>query len=335
QTPGSGISILLAVGTPSTGSRNLYCQWELSLGSRNALCILFPTRGAWLGGQLAPLGHLTLLLLHIPPRRSTRLTPPTPIPTTDEADDLILQDTLQVKEHLIAKEIEKLVEGSENGEETVEVTSSSLRNDDNQTDPGNRKFNALAKNLEDVMMESSPKLVYERIKKILQTQVPLHVAQGPKNIALSLHKFHAVKSLIMILKKELPDWCRKLSTTSQSCCTNNHFPCIEKYKVFSIISKPIYGIIYMNNTKEKRLMRHQEVHKFCDSTLKRVLEELKSYNNDAKYGYVTHNRSKEDVEYLQLFAKEIEECLKYRDQMRRWEMYVNGRPVGSRRECPE
>nr|GFA27055.1 integrase, catalytic region, zinc finger, CCHC-type, peptidase aspartic, catalytic [Tanacetum cinerariifolium] len=30
-------------GTPSTGSGNLYCQWELSPGSGNALCILFPT----------------------------------------------------------------------------------------------------------------------------------------------------------------------------------------------------------------------------------------------------------------------------------------------------
>nr|GEW97201.1 reverse transcriptase domain-containing protein [Tanacetum cinerariifolium] len=37
QTPGSGISILLAVGTPSTGSWNLYCQWELSPSSGNAL----------------------------------------------------------------------------------------------------------------------------------------------------------------------------------------------------------------------------------------------------------------------------------------------------------
>nr|GEX68433.1 hypothetical protein [Tanacetum cinerariifolium] len=43
QTRGSGISILLAVGTPSTASGNLYCQWELSPGSGNALCILFPT----------------------------------------------------------------------------------------------------------------------------------------------------------------------------------------------------------------------------------------------------------------------------------------------------
>nr|GEZ95710.1 hypothetical protein [Tanacetum cinerariifolium] len=39
QTPGSGISILLAVGTPSTGSGNLYCQWELSPGSGNALLV--------------------------------------------------------------------------------------------------------------------------------------------------------------------------------------------------------------------------------------------------------------------------------------------------------
>nr|GEY08386.1 putative ribonuclease H-like domain-containing protein [Tanacetum cinerariifolium] len=30
QTPGSRISILLAVGIPSTGSGNLYCQWEIS-----------------------------------------------------------------------------------------------------------------------------------------------------------------------------------------------------------------------------------------------------------------------------------------------------------------
>nr|GEZ73206.1 putative reverse transcriptase domain-containing protein [Tanacetum cinerariifolium] len=44
QTPGSGISILLAVGTPSTGSGNLYCQWELSPGSGNALLKIFSSK---------------------------------------------------------------------------------------------------------------------------------------------------------------------------------------------------------------------------------------------------------------------------------------------------
>nr|GEY05425.1 hypothetical protein [Tanacetum cinerariifolium] len=81
------------------------------------------------------------------------------------------------------------------------------------------------------------------------------------------------------------------------------FPGIEKYEVFSIVSEPVYGIIYDNNNKEKRVMRHQDVHKFCDATLKRVLEGLKSYNNNVKYGYVTHNLNKDEVEYLQLFAE--------------------------------
>ncbi|GJZ94345.1 hypothetical protein Tco_0666548, partial [Tanacetum coccineum] len=110
------------------------------------------------------------------------------------------------------------------------------------------------------------------------------------------------------------------------------FPGIEKYKMFSIVTEPVYGIIYKNNKKEKRVMRHQEIHKFYDATLKRVLEGLKSYNNDVKLGNVTLSLSKEDVEYVQLFEKEIEERLKHRDQMKRWEMYVNGRPLGSRRE---
>ncbi|GKB96269.1 hypothetical protein Tco_0982406 [Tanacetum coccineum] len=83
------------------------------------------------------------------------------------------------------------------------------------------------------------------------------------------------------------------------------FPGIEKKKMFSIVTKPIYGIIYKNNKKEKRVMGHQKIHKFCDATLKRVLKGLKSYNNDVKHGYVTPSLSKEDAEYLQLFEEEI------------------------------
>ncbi|GJS85096.1 hypothetical protein Tco_0751637 [Tanacetum coccineum] len=101
------------------------------------------------------------------------------------------------------------------------------------------------------------------------------------------------------------------------------FPGIEKHKMFSIVSEPVYDIIYKNNKKEKRAMRHQEIHKFCDATLKRVLEGLKSYNNDVNHGYVTPSLSKEDVEYLRLFKEVIKERLKHRDQMRHWEMYYS------------
>ncbi|GKC97005.1 hypothetical protein Tco_1162447 [Tanacetum coccineum] len=110
---------------------------------------------------------------------------------------------------------------------------------------------------------------------------------------------------------------------------------IDKKKMVSIISEPIYDIIYKNIKKEKRVMEHHEIHKFCDATLKRVLEGLKSHNNDVKHGYVTPSLSKEDAEYLRLYEEEIEERLKHHDQMRLWEMYVNGRTLGSRKERPE
>ncbi|GJW96134.1 hypothetical protein Tco_0177942 [Tanacetum coccineum] len=53
-------------------------------------------------------------------------------------------------------------------------------------------------------------------------------------------------------------------------------------------------------------MRHIEIHKFCDATLIRVLEGLKSYNNDVKYGYVQKDLTKDETEYLKLFEEEIE-----------------------------
>ncbi|GJU34109.1 hypothetical protein Tco_1182463 [Tanacetum coccineum] len=84
------------------------------------------------------------------------------------------------------------------------------------------------------------------------------------------------------------------------------FPGVEKHKMFSIIYEPMHGIIYKNSKKEKRVMRHSEIYKFCNATLNRVLEGLKSYNNDVKYGYVQRELTNDEVEYLKLFKEEIE-----------------------------
>ncbi|GKE42537.1 hypothetical protein Tco_1469821 [Tanacetum coccineum] len=76
----------------------------------------------------------TVIRFRLPERRSIRLTPPAQVPTVDEANEMILQDTLQVSlvehksqeeqeakenvelvnKHLASKEIEKMVEGLEN-----------------------------------------------------------------------------------------------------------------------------------------------------------------------------------------------------------------------------
>ncbi|GJU39504.1 hypothetical protein Tco_1192461 [Tanacetum coccineum] len=92
---------------------------------------------------------------------------------------------------------------------------------------------------------------------------------------------------------------------------------VEKHKMFSIIYEPVHGIIYKNSKKEKRVMRHSEIYKFFDATLNRVLEGLRSYNNDVKYGYIQRDLTNEEVEYPKLFKEEIEVRLKYRNQMRR------------------
>ncbi|GJV15315.1 hypothetical protein Tco_1360638 [Tanacetum coccineum] len=73
------------------------------------------------------------------------------------------------------------------------------------------------------------------------------------------------------------------------------FPGIEEYDVFSIVYEPVHGIIYTNSKKEKRVMRHSEIHKFCDATLRRTLKGIKSYYNDVKYGYVQKELTNDEV----------------------------------------
>ncbi|GJW85209.1 hypothetical protein Tco_0158354 [Tanacetum coccineum] len=59
---------------------------------------------------------------------------------------------------------------------------------------------------------------------------------------------------------------------------------------------------------------------------------LKKHNKDVKYGYANPCPSDANAEYLCYYEEEVEERLNHCDQMRRWEIYVNGRPLGSRRD---
>ncbi|GJU48943.1 hypothetical protein Tco_1218498 [Tanacetum coccineum] len=138
---------------------------------------------------------------------------------------------------------------------------------------------------------------------------------------------------LLIINGKVPDYAETESYQQKVNLTapTISFPGIEKHKMFYIIYEPVHGIIYKNSKKEKRVMRHSEIHKLYDA----VLEGLKSYNNDVKYGYKQRDLTEDEVEYLKLFDNEIEVRLKYRNQMRRWEKYVNGRPVGPRTERPE
>ncbi|GJR20742.1 hypothetical protein Tco_0969269 [Tanacetum coccineum] len=142
---------------------------------------------------------------------------------------------------------------------------------------------------------------------------------GPEKIVLSLHKFPAIifndddieeraSRWVNKCVKKFNPYARYVFIRSSVIWERVHdfhlgiesyqqkvnltaptiaFPGIEEHDMFSIIYEHVHGLIYKNSKKEKWVMRHTEIHKFYDATLNRVLEGLKSYNNDVKYGYIT------------------------------------------------
>ncbi|GJX83070.1 hypothetical protein Tco_0332551 [Tanacetum coccineum] len=181
----------------------------------------------------------------------------------------------------------------------------------------------------------------------LVNQDLLHLKKGsssPEKIVMSLHKFpvfifpdddieertsrwelgHERKFITKIVARRANG---SIVSITKSDCKNlnkndiedmyllivNHK--VDNYAETGLLWSLSVFIRSTNSKKEKRVMRHQEVYKLCDATLKRVLEVLKSYNNDVKHGYVSQSLSNKDAEYLQLFEEEIEERLKHRDQM--------------------
>ncbi|GJV72413.1 hypothetical protein Tco_1492408 [Tanacetum coccineum] len=139
----------------------------------------------------------TVIHFRLPERRSTRLTPPAPVPTVDKADEMILQDTLQVslaehksreeqearenvelvKEHLASVEIEKMVEGSEN------VIDDSLlhRNDEPKI---------LGTRLEPRSDKKSPEVEITNDEEVEITNVviPMNVNEEEEEITNEVHK---------------------------------------------------------------------------------------------------------------------------------------------------
>nr|GEV86753.1 hypothetical protein [Tanacetum cinerariifolium] len=108
----------------------------------------------------------------------------------------------------------------------------------------------------------------------------------PKKYTLSLHKYPAVPFLEVDIEERTSRWLgmksyqQKVNLTTPTIT----FPGIERRNMITITSKPVDGLIYENSKKEKRVMILKEILKFCDATLKRVLEMVKKYNKDVKYG---------------------------------------------------
>nr|GEV09688.1 hypothetical protein [Tanacetum cinerariifolium] len=106
-----------------------------------------------------------------------------------------------------------------------------------------------------------------------------------------------------------------------------NFSSIKACDPFSIIDKPTTGLIYLNNKNDKIFIDLEELSKFCDDTLEKVLNEVKMKIFKTKFLKKDPLLGILDLKIIKAYEREIMKRLKHRKQMRRWESFINGRPV--------
>nr|GEU31199.1 hypothetical protein [Tanacetum cinerariifolium] len=105
------------------------------------------------------------------------------------------------------------------------------------------------------------------------------------------------------------------------------FPGIEAYDPYSIVDKLATGLIYLNNKNEKSIMSLVEIVKFCDATLERVLKEVKLNIFETEFLNKASLLGELDIDIMKVYEREITKRLRHREQMRRWESFVNARLI--------
>ncbi|GJS44297.1 hypothetical protein Tco_0569340 [Tanacetum coccineum] len=235
------------------------------------------------------------------PRQSARLTPPVPVPSAEKADEMILQDMIQVSlaehksreeqearenvalvyEHLAAEEIEKLVEDPENVDD-----SSPPRHDDTSI-PGTR--------LEPRSDKESPKVEIVQEKEEETTKdtevepdivIPVNVDDEEDEITdevFELRRRAKGKNVEESRISPIPSPTRSLRNLSTLGSSNT-----EKLQELTITHPtPSSGSFVSKLTKTNRLL----------SLIKAKPNRFKRYKNffhelQGRYGYLFVNRKK-------------------------------------------
>nr|GFA73438.1 hypothetical protein [Tanacetum cinerariifolium] len=69
-----------------------------------------------------------------------------------------------------------------------------------------------------------------------------------------------------------------------------------------------------------------QIKKVCDATLERVLKEVKLKIFETEFLKKAPLLGGLDLDIMKTYEKAITKCLRHREQMRRWELFVKGRP---------
>ncbi|GJV61104.1 hypothetical protein Tco_1467204 [Tanacetum coccineum] len=159
-----------------------------------------------------------------------------------------------------------------------------------------------------------------------------------KKYILSLHKIHAEEFPEPDLEEKLNRWVQKEFKTFNKDARIT--------EVVRIVTNQPHGLYFMEkilvmrandkpdsfseadfNKDEKRVMYLEEIVKFCDATLEKVLNEVKLRMFKSKFLKKPPLLGELDQDIMKAYEREISKRLSHRLQMRRWESFVNGRPI--------
>ncbi|GKA37072.1 hypothetical protein Tco_0723637 [Tanacetum coccineum] len=127
-------------------------------------------------------------------------------------------------------------------------------------------------------------------------------------------------------------WNKKLGIESYQIKVNLTtpiltFPGIEAHEPYLIVDKPTTGLIYLNRKDKKRVMYLVEIVKFCYATLEKVLKEVKLKIFQSEPWKKPPLLGELDRDIIRAFKIQITKRLRHQEHMRRWESFVNGRPI--------
>ncbi|GKC73273.1 hypothetical protein Tco_1119156 [Tanacetum coccineum] len=91
------------------------------------------------------------------------------------------------------------------------------------------------------------------------------------------------------------------------------------------------GVVYLNQHNIRSLMKLSEVHKFCDGTLMKIRDNLIDMVNKNELGHGNKSLkgrdwNGKDIKRSNEMLEKINQTLKRREKLRRFEEYVGGRP---------
>jgi hypothetical protein len=141
--------------------------------------------------------------------------------------------------------------------------------------------------------------------------------------ALLIYMHHIIiKERVEDLQLGVESYQKKLNLTKPNLYD---VPDLQHLAQYTLIRHPAFGFTYRSINGRNCFMGYEEIHKFCDETLKFIRDGIKSRLDDIALGKSKRWNTNEARD-ARRFINRIMNQLKRRDQFRRLESYVGGKP---------